>query len=221
MQPHQNPYQPGDIVFFDWNQNGEIDHVAIVSEINSMNRPEKMYDATGVINSNPGGLAAELPWEYFHENTVRGFARWSGKYEPVIPDLPKGQVLQAALSAEGLLFQLVGRTGHISSGGVGIAGGRYEDWIWEETISIEQEFSKGDQFLAVIRNPEKKTIPYLFTTQFIENGYINGRIETKGLLKSGEINRIPLLLNEDDEGKIILKYGNLNRHKHGIMRNRR
>ncbi|MFQ5617134.1 MAG: DUF1287 domain-containing protein, partial [Anaerolineales bacterium] len=84
MRPHDAPYQPGDIVFFDWTEDGELDHVALVSGVDENGRPTTMLDATGVTGYNPSGLAAELPWEPFHERTVRGHARWSGAYQPVV-----------------------------------------------------------------------------------------------------------------------------------------
>ena len=61
MLSHEQPYQPGDMVFFDWSGDGEIDHVSLVSQVDGNNQPTWMVDATGVIASNPNGLAAECP----------------------------------------------------------------------------------------------------------------------------------------------------------------
>jgi len=82
LMDHEQDYLPGDAVFFDWTGDGEIDHVALVSEVVN-GRPVRMVDATGVIEKNPTGLTAELDWLAFHESTVRGHARWDGSYEPV------------------------------------------------------------------------------------------------------------------------------------------
>jgi Tol biopolymer transport system component len=218
LQPHENPYQPGDIVFFDWSEDGEIDHVAIVNEINSRNRPRTMYAATGVIDTNPTGLAAELPWEDFHERTVRGFARWSGKYEPIIPELPSGQILQLSLAGAGSDFRVIDSSGKlISASQVGIPGGRYHNWIWEQSISIEEGFFPGGFYLVVISNFSQDQIPYQFTAQFLENGLVNGRIETKGFLHPWEIKRFPLILDLDVEGNLVLEHGNAKRRIDGVL----
>jgi len=218
IQPHSNPYQPGDIVFFDWSEDGEIDHVAIVSEVNSRNRPQMMYDASGVINANPRGLAAELPWEDFHEQTVRGFARWSGKYEPIIPNLPPGQMLQIALGGDGVDFRLIDAGGNlISADEFGISGGRYDNWVWEQSISIDNQFSIQDYYLVVVYNPSENPLPYQFTAQFIEDGLVTGRIENKGSLVPGEIKRFPLILDLDNKSAITLNLGNSNRGIQGLL----
>ncbi len=219
LQPHSNPYQPGDIVFFDWSVDGEIDHVALISEVNSRNRPRRMYDATGVINTNPSGLAAELPWEDFHEQTVRGFARWSGKYEPVIPNLPTGQVFQIALGGAGPHIRILDSDGNtISSAEVEIPGGRHDDWIWEQTISLRDQFSEGTYYLAVVSNPTGNQLPYQFTAQFIEGGLVNGRVEVKGTLSPFEIKRFPIILDLDHESAVTIELGNANRRIEGVLK---
>ena len=55
MLPHAQPFQVGDMAFFDWSGDGEVDHVALVSQVDGNNRPTWMVDASGVINSNPNG----------------------------------------------------------------------------------------------------------------------------------------------------------------------
>jgi hypothetical protein len=218
LQSHENPYQLGDIVFFDWSEDGEIDHVAIISEINSRNRPRTMYAATGVIDTNPRGLAAELPWEDFHERTVRGFARWSGKYEPIIPELPSGQILQFSLAGADVDLRVIDSSGNlISKSEVGIPGGRYHNWIWEQSISLEKGFNPGSYYLVIISNFSQDQAPYQFTAQFLEDGLVNGRIESKGFLHSGEIKRFPLILEMDIEGTLNPELGNAERRIDGIL----
>jgi len=219
MQPHQNPYQPGDIVFFDWSEDGEIDHVALVSEVNSKFRPRKMIDATGVTNSNPAGLAAELPWEDFHERTVRGFARWSGKYEPVIPELPVGQVLQMALGGKGLEIRLLDSNGNAISGSENeIPGGRWNDWVWEQTFSIVDTFKAGDYYLVVVFNPGEQDHPYQFTAQWIEDGLIQGRAETKGKLPAGKVQLFPLVLKTGTNGQLEFQMITTSRRIEGVLK---
>ncbi|MFH1636253.1 MAG: DUF1287 domain-containing protein [Chloroflexota bacterium] len=219
MLPHETPYQPGDIVFFDWSEDGEIDHVALVSEVNRENRPAKMYAATGVIDSNPGGLAAELPWEPFHERTVRGHARWSGKYEPVIPSLPSEEVLQMALGGTGVEIRLLNAQGQaLTCGENEIPGGRCDDLVWEQALSVTGPFAAGSYYLAVITNPGESESHYQFSAQYIEDGLVNSRIEAQGSLGAGEIGRFPLLLRVDEEGEIRLQLGPSVRKIEGVLR---
>ena len=191
MQPHTNPYQPGDIVFFDWSQDGEIDHVALVSEVNSAHRPVKMYDATGVINSNPSGLAAELPWESFHEETVRGFVRWAGTYEPPIHQVPQTSILQMALGSPGADLRLMDLDGQVvAKNGAEIPTGRFDDWVWEQSISVTEP--EGPHYLVVISTDEDIDTPYMLGIQWVEDGLVAGRVEGQGILNAGETRSLRL-----------------------------
>lgn len=207
LQPHSQPYQPGDIVFFDWSEDGEIDHVAIVSEVNNRNRPRKLLDATGVITANPSGLAAELPWEDIHERTARGFARWSGRYQPVILDDPGGSLLQAALGGSVLVFWIIDSQGDLlSADAVEIPTGRFLDLVWEQSLSLESPVDP--YYLLVIHNPGTEPQPYTFTAQFLEDGLVEGRVETRGSLDAGAFQRFPLLLDAAWEPGAALTLGN-------------
>jgi len=75
---HDQMYLPGDIVFFDWDEDGISDHVALVSEISKKNRPLRIIDATGYIEENPDGLAIEMEWMPYHDSYVQDHARWNG-----------------------------------------------------------------------------------------------------------------------------------------------
>jgi hypothetical protein len=218
MMWHEEAYQPGDIVFFDWSEDGEIDHVSIISEVTSTNRPRKMYDATGVIASNPNGLAAELPWESFHERTERGHARWSGKYEPITPELPTGRFLQMALSSVRLDIRVLDKDGNsLSIDDDEIPGGILEDWVWEQTLSVSDTFEAGSYFLVVVANPGESEIPYQFITQLVEDGLVNGRVELKDNLETGEIKRFPIIFGSDENDNKTIQLGNAIRRIEGVI----
>lgn len=73
---HSQSYQEGDIAFFDWDGNGIINHVLIISEVDSNYRPVKMIDASGVIPGiNTTGIAFEHNWSNYYEQRVQGHAR--------------------------------------------------------------------------------------------------------------------------------------------------
>ncbi len=124
--PHHESYLPGDIVFFDWEVDGVMDHVALISQVDQQGRPRAMIDATGEINDNPNGLAEELAWEEYHEKGAIAHARWTGVtsqpetlYDPDLPlllvavDSPK--VRLRLLNAQG---QAIGQDENNFSGGV-------------------------------------------------------------------------------------------------------
>ena len=203
MLSHAAPYQPGDIVFFDWSEDGEIDHVAVISEVTPDNRPKKMYDATGVIDSNPSGLAAELPWEAFHERTVRGHARWSGMYEPVIPKMPTGTFLQVAVGSKGLRTRLISPQGAaLSQSERDLPGGVFYDLGWEQSLSLPEPLATGEAFTLEIHNPATESIPFVLLVQTTQDGYVVARVEHRGELAPGETFSLPLVLTLDNEERL-------------------
>jgi len=219
MHSHKEKYLPGDIVFFDWSRDGEIDHVALVSQVDIHNRPEMMFDATGVINSNPEGLAAELPWEGFHEDTVRGFARWSGLYEPMIQDFPTGNIFQIAFGGSELEIRLLDATGKAISGEENeIQGGVFHNLIWEQSLSISGLGDENKYYLILARNPSETHQPFLFTAQFLQDGLVTQRFETKGVLEPGKISSFPIKVDIFGDGSTVMQLLNNNRRVAGFLR---
>jgi len=218
LHQHHNDYLPGDIVFFDWSEDGEIDHVALVAEVDYRNRPEMLIDATGVINSNPSGLTAELPWEPFHEQTARGFARWSGKYEPIAQKLPVGSAIQFSFGGSDLDVRLIDSHGEsVSAFENEISGAWFTDLIWEQAISIKGSFSDQSQYLILIKNLDIIERSIQFSAQFIQDGLVNVRIEDERILDNSKITRIPILLTVDDLGQITIEIINPDRRIEGNL----
>ncbi len=215
---HSEDYLPGDAVFFDWSGDGEIDHVAIVSEV-ANGRPVQMIDATGVTEQNPTGLAAELDWLAFHENTVRGHARWDGSYEPVRSGYPDGaRVLQTALSGGGIFMRIVDERGRaVSFGEQSVPGAKYYDLDWEETISF---LEPGGRYIVEIRSITRQPVPYIFTVQTLSGGLITGRFEVHGEASPDEVVRIEWRVGEDPNGMLFLKTDSGLRHARirGVLR---
>ena len=205
MLPHAAPYQPGDIVFFDWDEDGEIDHVSIISTVDYLNRPENMYDATGVIDSNPSGKAAELPWEAFHEQTVRGHARWSGQLEPIMTQMPSGEFLQVLVGSAQVELRLLDPQGNLLSDRERlIPGGTFLDLGWEQSLSIHSPRANGSTYSAEIRNLSDVPVPYQFLAHTIQEGLITERVEFKDTLSPGSIYHISLDVDVDAEGTLTL-----------------
>jgi len=205
MLPHAAPYQPGDIVFFDWSEDGEIDHVAIVSEINYLNRPEMMYDATGVIDSNPSGLAAELPWEQFHENTQRGHARWSGQLEPIVTEMPGGEYLQVLVGSAQVELSIHDPQGNLlSERERRIPGGIFLDLGWEQSLSIYTPRAHGGTYTVEIKNVSEAPAAFQLLAHTIQDGIVTERVEFKDTLAVGKMLSLEFEVELDAEGKITL-----------------
>ena len=114
---NRTAYLPGDILFFDWDDDSVMDHVSLVSETDGNGNPTRMVAATGKIAYNPSGLAAEIAWESSHQETVRGHARWQGSYGPILHNTPEDYyVLHLAIDS----VDLQGRI--LEPGGASLAG---------------------------------------------------------------------------------------------------
>lgn len=202
MLPHEEPYLPGDIVFFDWSGDGEIDHVALVSEV-SGTRPVMLIDATGVTEQNPSGLAAELEWLPFHTDTVRGHARWDGTYEPVSSGYPPdAHLLQTALSGGGVFMRILDSAGRaVSFGESALSGAQYFDLDWEEVISLRDP---GGVYTVEIHAVRPHPVPYIFTLQTLSDGWITGRVIFSGLATAEEPVRYTWEVGEDGAGNLKL-----------------
>jgi hypothetical protein len=101
---------PGDIVFFDWSGDGGVDHVALISEVTRSERPRKMFDATGLIEENPSGLAIELDWKPYHASSLAGHARMMGKTSPPAGTTPE-RLLTIGVDGRGVRLRVSTLTG--------------------------------------------------------------------------------------------------------------
>ncbi len=91
---HSEPYQAGDIAYFDWNGDDLADHVGIVSQVDSQDRPLGLVDATGFFAGNVSGRAIERDWSFI-DSTVLGHSR----------------LVTTALSSPGTTIQTITLTG--------------------------------------------------------------------------------------------------------------
>jgi Tol biopolymer transport system component len=225
------PYQPGDMVFFDWSGDGEIDHVALVSQVDRNDQPTWLVDATGVIASNPDGLAAELPWEPFHVRSERGHARWTGAYESAVIEPPQGRFLQVGLGSVGADLYLISAQGDGLGGTEGsLEGGTFYDLVWEQNLTVADPL--GDwlspdsriqpeawvRYYVVISNPTEEEMPYYFVAQTVQDGGVSEVIKFTGRLDPGGIDYLPLKLWLDEEGGFRMELASFSRKSGGELR---
>jgi len=203
--PHVVGYLPGDIVFFDWSGDGEIDHVSIISEINGRNRPRKIYDSTGVIATNPSGLANELPWEAFHEATVRGHARWTGIYGASNTVVPMGNYLQIAVASADIRVKVFDSQGNRLDQSVhNIPNSTFFNLGWEQTMNIGAPQTNGNYYIVQISALGEDEINYQFNAHTIQEGLVTARVENSLTLLSGSTDTIYLHLSNNDDGDLSL-----------------
>lgn len=196
--PPDEPYLPGDIVFFDWEADSVVDHVAIVSDVNEKNQPLKLIDATGVIDENPSGAAIELDWKPYHDSQTPGHARWTGLYSSRENGSPQDKpVLLVALdspSAEAKLYDM--QDNSIPSSAQGINGGRYRRTGTGQVISIDHPLENSDLYLLEVRSDAEA--PYSLGVQTVQGGLVNQVYTVEGFIGAGETILLPLTLAVED-----------------------
>ncbi len=190
-------YTIGDIVFFDWEDNSEIDHVAIVSEVWPSGKPKSLIDATGKINFNPSGLTGELPWLAFHDTTVRGHARWNGLFtaNPITqPELP---ILQNSILTTGTDVTFYS----ILQSGERIANQPLTDvrnLNWEVISSMPLDTMNIRMYINIMK-ADKQEPETLITSQIYNNGNISTRDEKEIILVPSQLNRFAIIVNTNGE----------------------
>jgi Tol biopolymer transport system component len=205
---NDQPYQVGDLVFFDWTGNGEINHVALVSAVDQHHQPQWMVDATGVTASNPAGLAAELPWEAFHAASARGHARWNGIHHAPIVGLPTPTVLQAAVGSAGVQLRLADAAGRLLSAQANtLPGGAFFDLAWQQNLSVPQTLAGQRYYQVILHNPGEQEQPYYFVAQVRQGWELRGVRLLTGRLPAGGRRLIALRVLADGSLEVIPWWG--------------
>jgi Tol biopolymer transport system component/cell wall-associated NlpC family hydrolase len=199
LMPHNVPYLAGDIVFFDWEANGVVDHVAIVSEVTNKNQPRKLIDATGFIDENPNGSAIELDWQQYHDLQTIGHARWTGLYSFKDGESPKDiPILLVALDSTAATVQVYDiHDRAVSASAQDMEGSRYLSTGVGEVISIDDPMGNSDMYLVEITG--SKDGFYSLGVQTIDSGVLNKAYSYEGNITAGESVLLPLFLIIEDE----------------------
>ncbi len=196
---HDQPYLAGDIIFFDWDGDGVSDHVSIVSEVNRRGRPIKMIDATGIINDNPTGLAAELSWQPYHDGQVQGHVRWSGTARPENQTANKeDSFLLVALDSPGAKLRLLDDQGQaIGDDELQIKNGTYTDINSGAVIAVRSPETNSVWYFIEISTPD--TTAYQLGIQAVNNRTVTKDVSYQRSLGAGETQLIPIKLSQADE----------------------
>lgn len=197
MLSEDDAFLPGDMVFFDWQGNGEINHVSIVSQVDHNYHPTWLIDATGFTASNPSGLAAELPWEPFHEKSYRGHARWNGAKESAVIGMPPTDRLQVSVGSIGAKLMLLDHSGKKIAWQYDTApNSSFTDLNWEQNLTV---FQPEDEFYWVaVTNPLPESMPYYFVAQTVSGEELLHVTRYQSTLSPNSTEY--LLLQTNDEG---------------------
>jgi hypothetical protein len=210
MLPHEEDYIVGDIAFFDWENDGVIDHVALISEVDRQGRPQKMVDATGEIEYNPGGLTIELSWRSVHEQSIKGHGRWYGSFGANYNATPNDfETLQIAIDSPMIIAKLWDKNGHLLSEGANhlttdqsqftrISGGKFFDMDTGIVMSVPSPRAVSDTFLLELTSVE--TTRFYLHMQSLEGARITESSPTlDGRIQGGETKYFGVILNQAEE----------------------
>jgi hypothetical protein len=165
--PNNQPYQLGDIAFFDWDGNGITDHVNVISEVDSNNRPLKMVDATGRYAGNPGGNAFEHNWSSYYDQHVQGHGRVNGIVaESLVVAKDMLQILQVSVDSPLINIQLLDANGksvsetydeNLIASNVDafipyIPGGTYTNLGSQTIITVTQPLSNTTEYIIELQS---------------------------------------------------------------------
>ncbi len=193
------PYLPGDIVFFDWEMDGEVDHVALVSEVNNKGRPRRIIDATGVTADNPSGLAVEMEWRPYHATRTPGHTRWTGMRgsQSKLSDY-KIPILVVALDSPNISLRLSDTLDRsISSTEMAIPGGSYLSTGIGKVISVDQPLMTSDWYFIELSSPVEST--YQLGIQLVSSGIVTEHYPREGIISAGKSILIPIRLEHTED----------------------
>jgi Tol biopolymer transport system component len=204
LLPHNQPYQPGDIVFFDWEGDGVVDHVALISEVSASGRPRRMLDATGVTNDNPSGLAADLEWKALQAQHVLGHARWLGlgtQKTQVAP--PQQTYLLVALDSSQAGLRLLDTSGLATGPRQSqLAGGSYLNMGNGALVSLPLDAQANGIYFIELSGP--LAAPYQLGIELVRAGEISSVYSFQDQIKTGESLLIPVQIQQENS-KLTLR----------------
>jgi hypothetical protein len=202
--PNSQTYQPGDIVFFDWEGDGVVDHVSLVSAVSADGRPQRIIDASGVTNDNPSGLAADLPWKSLQDQHVLGHARWLGQgtQKNQAPPPQQPYLLVALDSAQAGLRLLDESGSGIGSRQNQLAGGSYLNTGNGAMISLSLSPQENGIYFIELTAPTAVT--YQLGVELVQSGEISSVYSFQDQIKAGESMLIPVQFQQNS-GKLAFR----------------
>jgi Tol biopolymer transport system component len=171
LLPHNQTYQVGDIVFFDWNESGLSNHVGIVTQVDVFGRPARMVHASGVHSGNPDGRASEEPWKRRYDQHIQGHGRLAEASATLSSVNETIQLLRITVDAPAVTVRLYDHNGrstlsaqveNLIASNVEpfvpyIPGGQYADLGAKQAISVTQPLANADQYVVELTGQASTT----------------------------------------------------------------
>lgn len=192
--PPSDPYQPGDVVFFDWENDGNVDHVAIISEVNRSEAPVRILDAAGYIDDNPSGNATELEWKAYHQDHSPGHARWLIE-SPTPPDRAdqKSDLFLVALDSPVVRLRLLDTLDRsISADALEIPGSSWWSSATGQHIAVADPIKQSVSFTIELKSDQQAA--YQLGLQTIQANELTASTSVTGTLSAGETRLFPVQL---------------------------
>lgn len=204
------PYQPGDIAFFDWDNdnNGIAEHVLVISEVYANGRPKRMMDAPNVIDGiNPTGRAFEHDWTSYYQQHVLGHARLSTlELAKTIASVEAIQVLRVSANSASVGLSLYDTRGKSVSDTYDenyaasnndvfipyIPYGSYTNWDTEKVITITHPLSSTNQYFVRIAGQTNTT--YTLLIESLQNASVTASQTFTQTIGAGEIHNVRIFL---------------------------
>ena len=213
--PHNDPYLPGDIAFFDWDEDGLSDHAGIVAEIDAQARPIKIVSATGFTEENPPGQARELDWNGDFEQYSSGHARLNDTgYTPVITTTETVQTLRIRLDTFALSLELMDKYGKVTAADYQenlvasnvdeyipyIPGSVYINLGTQQVITATNPLENTDDYLIELTAQQDQTY-HLYVETLLDGTITDSRVYTQ-TVSLGETRRVAITLQSQPGFKI-------------------
>ncbi len=181
------PYQPGDVGFFDWNGDGITDHVLVISTLDSNGRPLNTIDASGAYSGNLSGLAFEHSWSSYYDQHIQGHGRVTGLAAPSTAALADVlQALQVSVDSPFVKLRLLDANGksvsetynenlvasNVESFIPYIPGGTYTDLGTAHIVTVTQPLSDTAQYVIELHGQAATTYHLLIET--LQDSVVSG-----------------------------------------------
>jgi hypothetical protein len=167
---HDQEYEVGDVVFFDWDGGGLSDHVGVVTQIDGSGRPLRFVHASGVHAGNPNGRASERDWTRRYELHAQGHGRLDQAAAGLGLD-EAVSLLRISVDAPAATFRVYDDGGRLTASVRDddliaanveqfvpfIPGGRYTDLGSTQAISITHPLANSERYVVELTGQEAVT----------------------------------------------------------------
>lgn len=211
---HSQPYELGDIAFFDWTGDGLSNHVNIISGVDTDGRPIEMVDATGVYPGNPSGRALEHNWSGYYDQHSQGHARLGSSGANRASEALETemlQILRVQMNSSSVALRLSDANGksisksydenlvasNVESFIPYIPGGSYTNLGTQKAITVAHPLLNTSQYFVHLEGQADVTYNLLIET--LDSVVSDSQLLTN-TIRIGESQKVGITLSNSNEG---------------------